>query len=104
MTASGVKGWIGYGEKDVYRISKTVTGARAVRVTTLPGSSFGLDLKLCVGSVSNVPIMPDRCWDAASSYPLPAGESYVVVFSDSEDMPARYLRGDVAQYVLDLEY
>jgi hypothetical protein len=104
LTASGVTGWIGYGEKDVYRISKTVTGARAVRVTTLPGGSSGLELKLCVGSVSNVPIMPDRCWDAASTYTLPAGESYVVVFSDSEDMPARYLRGDVAKYVLDLEY
>jgi hypothetical protein len=104
LTTSGVTGWVGYGEKDVYRISKTVTGARAVRVTTLSGGSGNLDLKLCVGSVSNMPVMPDRCANAASSYTLPAGESYVVVFNDAEDMPARYLRGDVAKYVLDLEY
>ena len=32
LTQSGVSGWIGRGEKDVYRISKSVTGARAVKV------------------------------------------------------------------------
>jgi Transglutaminase-like superfamily len=104
LTASGVTGWIGYGEKDVYRISKPVTGARAVRVSVLPEGSGGLDLKLCIASASNVPVLPERCADAASSYPLPAGESYVVVFNDAEDMPARHLRGDSAKYVLDLEY
>ena len=104
LTSSGVTGWVGYGEKDVYRINKETTGARAVRVTTAPGGSYGLDLKLCVGSVSNTPVMPSRCADAATSQVLPAGDSYVVVFNDAEDMPARYLRGDVAKYVLDLEY
>lgn len=104
LTSSGVTGWIGYGEKDVYRISKTTTGARAVRVSVLSGGSTQLDLKLCIGSAANVPVMPDRCANAASSYTLPAGESYVVVFNDAEDMPSRYLRGDVAKYVLDLEY
>jgi hypothetical protein len=106
LTASGVTGWLGYGEKDVYRVSKSVTGARAVRVTPVsdPGGSWNLDIKLCIGSVSNSPVMPDRCWDAASTYTLPPGESYVVVFNDGEDMPARYLRGDVAKYVLDLVY
>lgn len=104
LTASGVSGWVGYGEKDVYRINKAATGARAVRVSIAPGGSYGLDLKLCVGSASNVPVMPSRCDNAAVSQVLPDGDSYVVVFNDAEDMPARYLRGDVAKYVLDLEY
>jgi hypothetical protein len=104
LTSSGVKGWVGYGEKDVYRINKSATGANAVRVSVEPGGSYGLDLKLCVGSASNVPVMPSRCANAATSQVLPAGDSYVVVFNDAEDMPARYFRGDVAEYVLDLEY
>jgi hypothetical protein len=106
LTASGVTGWIGYGEKDVYRVSRTVTGARAVRVTMVPdpNSTWNFDIKLCIGSVSNTPVMPSRCSDAASTYPLPSGESYVVVFNDAEDMPSRYMRGDVAKYVLELLY
>jgi hypothetical protein len=72
-------------------------------VTKIDGSS-SLALRVCVGSVSNTPIMPDRCPNAASSALLPTGESYVVVFNDAEDTPSRYLRGDVAKYVLDLEY
>ena len=76
-----------------------------MRVSVAP-NDFGsnLKLKLCVGSASNVPVMPDRCSNAASSQLLPAGDSYVVVFNDAEDYPARYLRGDVTKYVLDLEY
>jgi hypothetical protein len=106
LTASGVTGWVGYGEKDVYRVSRTVTGARAVRVTPVsdPSSTWNFDIKLCIGSVSNSPIMPERCSDAASTYSLPSGESYVVVFNDAEDMPSRYMRGDVAKYVLELLY
>jgi len=104
LTGSGVTGWVGYGEKDVYRVSKSVTGARSVRVSPIPGASGYLDIKICVGSVANVPVMPDRCANAATSQLLPAGDSYVVVFNDAEDMPARYLRGDVAKYALNLEY
>src|SRR5690606_27932670 len=79
LTSSGTTGWVGYGEKDVYRINKASTGARAVRVSVAPGSfSSNWDLKLCVGSASNVPVMPDRCSNAASSPLLPAGDSYVV--------------------------
>jgi hypothetical protein len=104
LTASGVSGWVGYGEKDVYRISKSATGARAVRVSIAPGGSYGLDLKLCVAPASNVPVLPESCANAAASQELPEGDSYVVVFNDAEDMPARYLRGDLAKYVLDLEY
>ena len=39
LTESGVTGWLGYGEKDVYRISKTITGAKAVRVRTLQAAA-----------------------------------------------------------------
>jgi hypothetical protein len=104
LTESGVTGWIGYGEKDVYRISKSSTGAKAVRVRSLPSGGEFLNIKLCVGSASNVPVMPDRCAGAATWQSLPAGESYVVVFNDAEDMPQRYLRGDSVRYVLELEY
>jgi hypothetical protein len=104
LTESGVAGWLGYGEKDVYRISKASTGARAVRVRPLPSGGEYLDVKLCVGSASNVPVMPDRCANAANWQTLPSGESYVVVFNDAEDMPERYLRGDSVRYVLELEY
>jgi hypothetical protein len=104
LTESGVSGWLGYGEKDVYRISKETSRARAVRVRSLPSGGEFLNLKLCVGSASNVPVMPDRCGNAASWQSLPAGQSYVVVFNDAEDMPARYLRGDSVRYVLELEY
>ncbi len=104
LTGSGVTGYIGYGEKDVYRISKTVTGARAVRVMRLSGSS-NLDLKLCVVPVSGPPLT-ERCSSAAASHPLPSGESYVVVFNDAdhtEGIQPRYLLGDITRYVLDLE-
>jgi hypothetical protein len=104
LTASGVTGWLGYGEKDVYRIGKESTGAKAVRVRTLPTGGEYLAPKLCVGSVANVPIMPDPCSNPSTWHALPRGESYVVVFSDAEDVPARYLRGDSVQYVLELEY
>lgn len=104
LTESGVTGWLGYGEKDVYRISKESTRARAVRVRSLPSGGEFLNVVLCVGSASNVPVMPDRCANAASWQSLPSGESYVVVFNDAEDMPERYLRGDSVRYVLELEY
>jgi hypothetical protein len=100
-----VTGWLGFGEKDVYRISKPVTGAKAVRVRTLPAGGEYLVPKLCVGSASNVPVMPDRCANAASWASLPPGESYVVVFNDALDAPGqRNLRGDSVKYVLELEY
>ena len=112
LTGSGIQGSLGYGEKDVYRISKSVTGARAVRVLKLSGSA-SLDLKLCVVPVSGPPLST-RCSNAATSYQLPAGESYVVVFNDADHPPPtppeygaspyRYLLGDVARYVLDLEF
>lgn len=105
LTGSGVAGWLGFGEKDVYRISKETTRAKAVRVRTLPNGGEFLVPKLCVGSVANTPVMPDRCTDAATHYTLPPGESYVVVFNDLDDLPERRnLRGDTVQYLLELEY
>jgi len=105
ITQSGVSGWIGRGEKDVFRISKSVTGARAVKVRVLSTGTDYLIPKLCIRSVANNPALPTRCADAATSYNLPAGESYVVVFNDAPDVPAhRNLRGDSLHYALDLVY
>jgi len=102
MTSFSLTGWLGRGEKDVYRISKALTGARAVRVRSLPNDGAYLVPKLCVGSSSNNPVMPSRCADAGTHYPLPAGESTIVVFSDTGNQPS--LWGDSVQYVLELEY
>ncbi|WP_437543601.1 transglutaminase domain-containing protein [Sorangium sp. So ce367] len=125
LTQSGVTGYLGRGEKDVYRISKATTGARAVSVRTVGGST--LQPVLCVGPyvdpngppVVNEPDMaprwtvsvPARCADRATTYPLPEGESYVVVFHDHgqpddayPDPNDRLKLGDSVQYVLDLQF
>lgn len=100
LTQSGVSGWIGRGEKDVFRISKSLTGARAVKVRVLATGADYLT-KLCIRSVANSPAVPTRCADAATNYNLPAGESYVVVFNDVPDAPGhRNLRGDSLHYAL----
>ncbi|WP_437733519.1 transglutaminase-like domain-containing protein [Sorangium sp. So ce1335] len=127
LTESGVTGLLGRGEKDVYRISKATTGARAVSVRTVPGGGNTLQPVLCVGPyvdpnsppVENEPGMdprwpasvPVRCADRATTYPLPEGESYVVVFHDhgqpddaSPNPDDRLKLGDSVQYVLDLQY
>jgi hypothetical protein len=94
-------GWLGRGEKDVYRISKSATGAKAVRVRTLPHDGEYLVPKLCVASGTN-PVLTTKCADASTHYNLPNGDSYVVVFSDLIDLPK--LRGDSIQYLIELEY
>ncbi|MGK3998582.1 transglutaminase-like domain-containing protein [Sorangium sp. So ce1024] len=127
LTQSGVTGILARGEKDVYRISKATTGAKAVSVSTLPGGGSTLQPVLCVGPyvdpdgppVENEPDMaprwtasvPARCADRATTYPLPEGESYVVVFHDhgqpddvTPDPNDRIRLGDSVQYVLDLQY
>jgi hypothetical protein len=45
--------------------------------------------------------MPERCAAPSTSVTLPAGQSYVVVFSDTE--PLGRLRGDSVQYILELQ-
>jgi hypothetical protein len=102
MTSGSLTGWLGRGEKDTYRISKSLTGAKAVRVRALPNDGAYLVPKLCVGSASADPVMPARCVDAGTHYNLPAGESYIVVFSDTGNQPS--LWGDSVQYLLELEY
>jgi hypothetical protein len=105
LTASGVTGWIGFGDKDVYRISKEVTRAKAVRVRALPSGGEYIAPVLCVGSTGTFPTMPEKCANPASHQNLPAGESYVVVFNNTPDVNySRVLRGDSIQYVLELEY
>jgi transglutaminase superfamily protein len=105
LTQSGVSGWIGRGEKDVFRISKSLTGARAVKVRVLSTGADYLIPKLCISSVASSPALPTRCADAATTYNLPAGESYVAVFNDAPDVPGhRNLRGDSVHYALDLVY
>lgn len=105
LTTSGVTGWIGYGEKDAYRISKETTRAKAVRVRALPSGGEYLTPMLCVGSATGSPSLPDTCANPATRQPLPAGESYVVVFNSARHVDyARNLHGDSVQYVLELEY
>ncbi|HEY5961801.1 MAG TPA: transglutaminase domain-containing protein, partial [Polyangiaceae bacterium] len=105
LTASGVTGWIGYGDKDVYRISKSTTGAKAVRVRSLPSGGEYIAPLLCLAPVGAFPVMSEKCATPMAHQNLPAGESYVVVFNDTPDVNySRILRGDSIQYVLELEY
>jgi hypothetical protein len=101
LTRSGVSGWLGYWEKDVYRVDKATLGATRVSVRTLPSGGEYLQPKLCVGSVANTPVMPERCAAPSTSVTLPTGQAYIVVFSDTE--PLGRLRGDSVQYILELQ-
>jgi hypothetical protein len=105
LAESGVTGWIGFGDKDVYRISKETTGAKAVRVRTLPSGGEFIAPVLCVAPASASPALPAKCDNPAARQTLPAGESYVIVFNNTPDVNfSRILRGDTIQYVLELEY
>lgn len=105
LTASGVTGWIGFGDKDAYRISKEATGAKAVRVRSLPSGGEYFAPVLCVAPANGSPVLPTKCAAPATRQNLPAGESYLVVFNDTGDVNySRVLRGDTLQYVLELEY
>jgi hypothetical protein len=101
LSRSSVTGWLGYWERDVYRVSKPLTGATRVSVRTLPNDGEYLQPRLCVTPVSNNPPMPERCASPGASAELPAGESYVIVFNGTE--PLQRYRGDSVQYVLELQ-
>lgn len=101
LSGSGVTGWLGYWEKDVYRISKSATGATSVSVRMLANDGEYLTPKLCVTPVTANPALPERCASPATSVVLPPGESYVVVFNDGE--PVQRFRGDSVQYILELQ-
>ncbi len=103
ITKSGVTGWLSFGDKDVYRISKSTAGGDYLRVVAQPSfGSSNLAPELCIypsplvsGATSS-----KRCADAASVRRIPEGESYVVVFNDSENM-TRY-HGDVTRYRIEV--
>ena len=50
LSRSGITGWLGYWEKDVYRITKPATATR-VSVRTLPNDGEYLQPKLCIAPV-----------------------------------------------------
>ena len=100
MTSGSLTGWLGRGEKDVYRINKAKTGAKAVRVRALSNDGEYLTPKLCVGLASANPVMGTQC-AAATWSALPTGDSYIVVYNDADGMVRR---GDSIQYILELEY
>jgi hypothetical protein len=114
LTSAGAAGWIGFGDKDVYRVSKEATGATGVHVQILPSGDQTLTPVLCVGPTSiAAPEMLDVCASPGQTVDLPAGESYVVVFNnrpdpivyqDGEPKYSRVLRGDTVAYQLELLY
>lgn len=53
----------------------------------LPNDGAHLVPKLCVGSASADPVMRARCANAGTHYELPAGDSCIVVFSDTGNVP-----------------
>jgi hypothetical protein len=101
---TGVTGWLAFGNKDVYRINKASVDAEYIRVSAQP-SFAGTNLvpELCIvaspvdASIDN---LKNRCPDAASVRRIPNGDSYVVVFNDSENL-TRY-HGDVTQYRIEV--
>lgn len=101
LSRSGITGWLGYWERDVYRVNRAATGATRVSVRTLPNDGEYLQPRLCIAPVTNDPPMPERCASPATSVDLPAGDSYLVVFNGTEPLPL--YRGDSVQYILELQ-
>jgi hypothetical protein len=114
LTASGVTGWIGFADKDVYRVSKAATGATGVRVRILPSGDQTLAPVVCVGPASvPAPQIPEKCASPGETADLPSGESFVAVFNnrsdptvyeDGEPRISKVLRGDSTAYALELLY
>ncbi len=106
LTASGATGYLGFSDKDLYRVSQEATGATSVRVRTLPTGGEALRPVLCLASATQpAPVLPEMCADPAESLALPPGESYVAVFNGEPNWSEnRRLRGDTIQYELTLEY
>jgi hypothetical protein len=104
IPATGVTGWLAFGDKVVYRINKASVNANYIRVRALP-SLAGTNLvpELCilppplVGSGGN---LKQRCLDAANVRRIPDGDSYVVVFNDSNNL--QRFHGDVTQYRIEV--
>jgi len=126
LSRSGITGFLGRGEKDVYRINKAATGANTVSVRLAAGSNTTLNPKLCIGAYidpNSTPVDPggdgspprwtaslaEPCTNRATTQTLPAGDSVLVVFHDEgynlddyvSDSRLKY--GDSIQYELTLQ-
>jgi hypothetical protein len=106
LTRSGATGFIGFSDKDVYRVSKAATGASKVRVSMVGSSSSPLRPVLCLALATEPsPTMPGMCETPAESVTLLDGEFYVAVFNITPMASETYpMRGDSIQYELSLEY
>ncbi len=105
ITGADVSGWLGFASKDVYRIDKDTVNAEYIRVSVVPSSSStNLVPKICFLPTplreNGIINMRYRCHDAASIRRIPDGESYVVVFNDSNNLTR--FHGDVAQYRIEV--
>jgi hypothetical protein len=127
LSRSGITGYLGRGEKEVYRINKAAAGASSVSVRVAAGSSTTLNPKLCIGPYidpNSPPVeegsdgspprwtasLPQPCSNRATTLALPDGDSIVVVFHDEgynvddyvyADNRLKY--GDSVQYELTLQ-
>lgn len=79
IPASGVTGWLAFGDKDVYRINKASLNANYIRVRALPSKGgSNLEPELCI---LNPPLetsaaqLKRRCTDAANVRRIPEGET-----------------------------
>jgi hypothetical protein len=106
LTRSGATGFIGFSDKDVYRINMEATGASAVEVSVVASGGSQLHPVLCIAPVTaGVPAFPEMCDNPGASVTLPPGDSYVVVFNGTPQvLGSRMLRGDSIQYQLSLTY
>ena len=127
LSRSGITGFLGRGEKDVYRLNKAATGASSVSVRLAAGSNTTLSPKLCIGPYidpNSPPVqdgsdgspprwtasLPEPCSNRATTLSLPDGDSVLVVFHDEgygvddyvyADNRLKY--GDSVQYELTLQ-
>ncbi len=109
LTEDSIQGWLGFGEKDVFRVNKEATGASAVRVRALLSNGEQLAPALCVAPASaEPPAIPEMCAEPSSTVELASGDSYVLVFnveanpSSGEWGYTRQLRGESIRYELEL--
>jgi hypothetical protein len=106
LTNDGATGYIGFSDKDLYRVNREATGASSVRVRTVPDGGEALRPVLCIASATEEPpVLPTMCDNPAQSVELPPGDSYVVVFNGEPNVAGSHLlRGDSIQYELVLEH
>jgi hypothetical protein len=104
IPASGMTGWLAFGDKVVYRINKASVNANYIRVRALP-SKAGTNLvpEMCILAPPlelSASKLKQRCADAANVRKIPDGDSYVVVFNDSNNL--QRFHGDVTQFRIEV--